>query len=176
VSVRLFFFAVLVSVPLLVGCTTTREQRRESMREQSEIESLDLEVTRLKSRVEALEAAQNNVYGRMEDVQRSAAAERGDITRRLAELERGIKALDDARERDRQLVIDALTKKITGLMQARKPPPAQRQSGYEHVVQPGETLSEIAAAYNVSVNAVVKANNLKDPDSLRVGQTLFVPE
>ena len=46
----------------------------------------------------------------------------------------------------------------------------------EHTVQSGETLSEIASAYGVRMNALIEANGLKDPDSIRVGQTLFIPD
>jgi LysM repeat protein len=44
------------------------------------------------------------------------------------------------------------------------------------VVKPGETLSEIAKAYGVRISVITKSNNLKNPDDLRVGQTLFIPE
>ncbi|MCF7838219.1 MAG: LysM peptidoglycan-binding domain-containing protein [Candidatus Marinimicrobia bacterium] len=48
--------------------------------------------------------------------------------------------------------------------------------GYEHTVQPGETLSAIAAAYKVSSRAIIDANNLTKPDFLQAGQVLFIPE
>ncbi len=58
---------------------------------------------------------------------------------------------------------------------------AARQSsdyaqGYEHVVRGGETLSTIAREYGVTVNAIVEANALTDPNTLRVGQKLFIPQ
>ncbi len=43
------------------------------------------------------------------------------------------------------------------------------------VVRAGDTVSKIARAYGVAVEAIVKANNLRDPDALRVGQTLIIP-
>jgi len=175
-SVRLPTLLVLMAVPLSIGCTTMQNQHRDSMREQSEIQRLRTEVERLKARVEGLEAAQDRVYGRIDDLQSSADANQGDVAQRMARMETSIRDLDAAREKDRQVVIDALTKKISGLMRSRPAPGTPSQSGYEHVVQPGETLSEIASAYNVSINAVVKANNLKNPDSLRAGQKLFIPE
>lgn len=176
-SSKLLFIPFAIALSASSGCTTLQTQRREIMREQSEVERLAVEVNRYKARIEALETAQNRVYERLEDLQRSAAAERADLSGRVAGLERGIKALDAAREQDRQAIVDSLTQKISGLMQQTRAASAPRaQSGYEHVVQPGEVLSAIAAAYNVTVNAIVKANNLKNPDSLRVGQKLFIPE
>jgi LysM repeat protein len=50
------------------------------------------------------------------------------------------------------------------------------QTGYEHVVQPGETISHIAEAYKVSTTAIIKANNIKDARTLQVGTKLFIPE
>jgi LysM repeat protein len=44
-----------------------------------------------------------------------------------------------------------------------------------YVVQSGETLGAIAQRYNVSVEALMAANNLSDPNLLHVGQTLVIP-
>ena len=43
-----------------------------------------------------------------------------------------------------------------------------------HVVQPGETLSHIAAQYGVSVSALAAANGIADPNRIRSGVTLAV--
>ena len=40
----------------------------------------------------------------------------------------------------------------------------------------GFNLSKIAAAYNVPVKAIIRANKLKNPDMLRHGQKLLIPE
>lgn len=45
-----------------------------------------------------------------------------------------------------------------------------------HTVQPGETLWDIANQYEVTVNALVAANELLDPDALEPGQRLVIPE
>jgi LasA protease len=45
----------------------------------------------------------------------------------------------------------------------------------EHTVQAGETLSLIAARYSVTVDAIMEANNLDDPNLLSVGQVLKLP-
>jgi LysM repeat protein len=51
-----------------------------------------------------------------------------------------------------------------------------RQTGYEHIVADGETLSAIASAYEVSAQKIIAANSLTDPDNLKVNQKLFIPE
>jgi LysM repeat protein len=45
-----------------------------------------------------------------------------------------------------------------------------------HVVKPGETLTKIAVAYNVSVAELVSLNTLKNQDDIQVGQALDIPE
>lgn len=44
-----------------------------------------------------------------------------------------------------------------------------------HVVQPGDTLWEIAMQYGVSMDAIVEANNLENPRVIRLGSTLTIP-
>jgi LysM repeat protein len=44
-----------------------------------------------------------------------------------------------------------------------------------YVVQPGDTLAEIAAAYGVTVEALVEANNIADIDVIEVDQVLIIP-
>lgn len=45
-----------------------------------------------------------------------------------------------------------------------------------HTVQAGETLTKIAERYDVSIRALLNANDLPNPDFLRVGQVLELPE
>lgn len=54
------------------------------------------------------------------------------------------------------------------------PQPAGRRT---YVVQPGDTLRAIAEQFNVSVSALLEANNLtpEEADSLRPGQELVIP-
>src|SRR5512140_1663989 len=44
-----------------------------------------------------------------------------------------------------------------------------------HVVQRGETLGALAQRYNVTLEALMQANGLTDPNVLQVGQTLLIP-
>jgi LysM repeat protein len=44
-----------------------------------------------------------------------------------------------------------------------------------HVVQVGETLSEIARTYGVTTEAIVQANGLDNPNAISVGQALVIP-
>ena len=50
------------------------------------------------------------------------------------------------------------------------------QDGSTHVVEAGETLSEIAKTYGVGMDALMALNGITDPDALIVGQRLTLPE
>ncbi|MCY1081761.1 LysM peptidoglycan-binding domain-containing protein [Archangium lansingense] len=45
-----------------------------------------------------------------------------------------------------------------------------------HTIRPGDTLSALARKYNTSIDALAKANNLRDPNRIFAGQTLVVPD
>lgn len=53
--------------------------------------------------------------------------------------------------------------------------PAASVQGEKYVVQAGDTLLQIADRYGVTVEAIIQANKLENPDVLRVGQELTIP-
>ncbi len=53
---------------------------------------------------------------------------------------------------------------------------ARARTGYNHTVEKGQTLSEIARGYGKTVDAIMKANNLKTSNTIRPGQVLFIPD
>lgn len=59
-----------------------------------------------------------------------------------------------------------------------QPPPPPGEGGgptCNYVVRPGDTVSSIALRFGTTVNAIVSANGLADPDHIKVGQTLVIP-
>lgn len=52
---------------------------------------------------------------------------------------------------------------------------AQTPAGPIYIVQPGDTLSSIAARFNISVNDLMNANNITNPNVLSEGQELIIP-
>ena len=50
-----------------------------------------------------------------------------------------------------------------------------RGDGVYHTVQSGETLFGIAVQYGTTVDAIVEANGLQNPDAVGVGQRLLIP-
>ena len=44
-----------------------------------------------------------------------------------------------------------------------------------HVVQPGETIFQIAQVYSVSVEQLIESNEIQNANRLVVGQTIVIP-
>lgn len=56
------------------------------------------------------------------------------------------------------------------------PKPATKAAGSRsHTLQSGETLYRLSAKYGVSIAAIQKANNIKNPNSMRDGMKLVIP-
>ncbi len=67
---------------------------------------------------------------------------------------------------------------ILGLLFAASPAAAQTPtpvSGPVYIIQPGDTLSGIAVRFNVSLNDLMSANNITDPNVVGAGQQLVIP-
>ncbi|MCU0500083.1 MAG: LysM peptidoglycan-binding domain-containing protein [Anaerolineae bacterium] len=54
-------------------------------------------------------------------------------------------------------------------------PTPDADRGTVHIVRSGETLSTIAERYGVTMAAILRANNLTNPDRLSIGQELIIP-
>ena len=53
--------------------------------------------------------------------------------------------------------------------------PAETELPATYIVRPGETLSTIAVALGVTVEELIAANDIPDPNNIFVGQELNVP-
>lgn len=54
-------------------------------------------------------------------------------------------------------------------------PPISGQNAAEYVVQSGDTLGKIAQEYGTAVEELAAYNNISDPASLQIGQTIKIP-
>jgi LysM repeat protein len=64
---------------------------------------------------------------------------------------------------------------VPGATETPAPGATQAPTTVIHVVQQGETLSAIAQHYGVSMQAILDANDITDPDSIRPGDQLVIP-
>lgn len=172
------------------GCVTYTDPRAQQAAYQREdVLLLQEENRRLTGRVEGLELEIERLQRELMNVRneqsRTIQSQTQTTDKRVADLERRIAEVDRAREKDKQEIVDRLSKTIQDVMKTSGRPAATTTRsttragtgyGYEHTVGPGQTLSQIAAAYGVSARVIIEANNLQDPDRLRVGQVLFIPE
>ncbi len=55
------------------------------------------------------------------------------------------------------------------------PMPSPTPGPLLHIVQPGETLASIAAAYGVPLAELIAVNHIQDPNLIRAGQVLVIP-
>ena len=73
-----------------------------------------------------------------------------------------------------QALAESITQGVRRYFEAQ-PPPGTLLALRRHTITPGDTLSEIAARYQVPVNMLKTANELQT-DQLRVGQVLRIPD
>jgi LysM repeat protein len=100
-----------------------------------------------------------------------------------------IKKNEEQQAKERDAIISEVAKTVAQTSDAKKdvknePTPQKeekKETGYEFVVQKGDTLYTIAKAYRekgvkVSVDDIREANHLKPHTNLKVGQKLFIPD
>jgi LysM repeat protein len=191
--VNKFFIGITgISALMLLntGCITNPQEQRSMMQQQQE-DSLILQedLRRIRARLESLEQDMQRMVQQVNattaDQTRGTQSQMQGMNAILDDLQKKIRAVDAARENDKKEIVDTLTKKISQVLgssqssrssSSSSAPKRQISSeGYEHEVQPGETLSAIAKAYGASSADIIQANGLKSGDMLRVGQKLFIP-
>jgi nucleoid-associated protein YgaU len=173
------------------GCATMGQaQQAEFARRDQELMRIREQLSALSGRIEGMEMEAQRLAREMDQVRRqSEAASQAGVRAmqpQVEDLGRRVAELAAARERDKQAILDDVSRRVAELLRRsgggsaapRQATPRRTgpQEGYEHVVQPGETLSAIAQAYGVSTRAILQANNLPNADLLRVGQKLFIPK
>ena len=185
---KIRLIAIILLIPLATlaaaGCRTTGTKQEELQRRQWE-DRLSTQVLELEERMMELETDlavfRRNQTGIGRRIDGLAARLQKSETERAAEtrdLKSRIRAVREEISKKLDVILEEVAKENERLLERLN---ASRQSstyaqGYEHVVRGGETLSTIARDYGVTVDAIVEANALTDPDTLRVGQKLFIPQ
>jgi len=167
-------------VLFLSGCSTFEGWNGggSSSTKSTEITYLQEQVRLLTERVTSLEQRNANLEREVADLQtRLAQTQGGASAAELQQLRTQVQELQMQREKDKQAILDEVSKIVAGVAANRKAASSSTGGdvGYEHTVEKGQTLFDIARAYGVTVAAIKKANNL-DSDLIRVGQVLFIPK
>jgi LysM repeat protein len=171
-------FFTLLLLCFCAGCITgVPHSRKQAVRRETQFSGLKGEVDRISRRVEALHESQQNLYGQVESMDSTQRQRLDRMENRLDELDKAVSSIQDRQVRLKSEIVDELTGRMASLLeQTGSSGPEGYMQGREHVVRSGQTLSEIAAAYGVTVKAIVEANELENPDNIREGRELFIPE
>jgi len=171
-------FSFLVFLPpLLTGCTMFQTTNTEQARTSTELVRVQREVSSLKDSVRSMQSSREDVYRKMDAIEARSASQSRQQSEELAALKAEIRALRAERDAMQAQLVKELSAKMAAAMKqyaVQTAPP--QQSGRLHKVESGQTLSEIARAYGTTVSAIMKANNLRSADVLKVNQELFIPE
>ena len=156
-------------------------QERQQLSRDTEIakaaaQSAEVQLQQLDMRLSRLEDS-------LRQSQNANGADLAALQREISSLKSESAAIRADRETMKKEIVNEISTEVAKLLAAQQTAAAATaaraenasQSGYEHKVQSGQTLSAIAQAYGVSVEKIKKANGLKN-DVIRVGQTLFIPD
>lgn len=176
---------------LLCGCITegddifarsqssSRSVETVSARQAMTVQNMEANVHRLSAQMDEVIRAQSQMEQRFGVLESGGGGGKEEI----AALRKDMEILRAANANLRKEIVDELSGKIArmqpgsvGSAVKSTKTPAKNRSGYEHKVEKGQTLSEIARGYGTTVDAILKANNLTVKSTLRVGQTLFIPD
>lgn len=172
------YAALTVSLTAASGCVTVVDENAMT-RQQADMGIIREDIQKLNERLNSVQLEQQNLARDMEAL-RKTPREDAESRARIDDLNRQIRAINAARESDRKQIVEELSRKVAAIVggssgSSGSGKSSSTETGYEHVVKTGETLSKIAKEYKASVSAIKQANGLKS-DSVRVGQKLFIPQ
>lgn len=169
-------------------------QQIAEVRREARITELEQSVSRLRSEVDAMGASLSSLSARTDAFSRQFDARSADLAALRGEIEasreqqRSMKAkldgipgtfsklLDEQGKSVRADVDRTIQKQIKAVSAAgRQYAPHRSGKFYEHEVGVGQTLSEIAIVYGVSVQTIISENNIENPSLIRAGQKLLIP-
>ncbi|MEA1928760.1 MAG: LysM domain-containing protein [Candidatus Auribacterota bacterium] len=178
---------ITLSVALILlfsGCRTTRTQQREAKRKQWE-DTTSRRIVDNEQRVFELERSlalnkrqQDSLDRRLTGIENRLASTSGNYKSEVDALRKELKDVRGASEKKIDIIMDEVARENQRILQSIRSNrgSAGYAQGYEHVVKSGESLSTIAREYKVTVDVIVDANQLANPNAIRVGQILFIPQ
>ena len=173
---------------VITGCADMLTQTDNSRaREQYEYQSLKNDFDSLKERLNIIEVSQERLQAEL--IQIKSGQDQTGVQNKIAELEALLRVTEASRIKMKQDIIDDLSPKIAELLKKNlhnssssstdnrsvKVQPGSHNSGAFHIVEAGQTLTQIAKQYNVSSDELMKANGISDPNKIRQGQKLIIP-
>ena len=190
---RLFMFTLFLTAVYLFQSTSslaqrpslnTRAIREDYRRLQNQLEDLLVAHNALKTEVSKLRS-EVRLLRTKTATKDPTAANRADFEG----LAKSIREVDRKRVQDKDLILKemkALLRSGSSGGRTTKTSPNSKKS-FKHTVQKDETISAIIAAYNadlksqgakkrITLKSVLDANPKLNPRTMRIGQTLFIPD
>ena len=160
------------------GCETLsgQQRRQREVRLNSDIANLKASVSRLEQRLTGIEEGREDVYAQISGAQEHRAKSEAQHRAEIEALESQLAAQRAAQEKMRKDLVTDLSKKMETIIKSQTASSYSGVPGVIHTVQSGQTLSAIAAAYGIKSKSIIKANRLKNPNNLKVGQKLLIPD
>lgn len=180
ITIIAFFIAIVI----FSGCRTTRSQQKETERKNWEdaqsrrVVDIEQRIFELERNIAVNKRQLDSVEQRLIAIENKFAATTGNYKEEVTALRTELNAIRGAADKKMEIIMDEVARENQRILQSIR---SNRGSGgysqgYEHVVKSGETISTIAREYKVSIDSIVNANQLANPDAIRVGQILFIPQ
>jgi len=196
---RMLLFAPLLVVGGLAGCVTVDDETRQATQEREDIRIMQEQATKVTGRIEGLELETQKLRSDLDALRAtqarsaSASSDMQALHAELSDFDRRIRSMEAAREKDKQELVDVLSKKIALIVGGGAPADAGGRkksgggksssatkatagTGGDYVVKSGDSLSAIAAAHGVTISALMEANGIKKANQIRAGQKLVIPQ
>ena len=182
---RLIRIGLFILLTVSLGaCRTTRQQEEKAQRQQwearlsSQVLELEERIIDLETDLAVFKRTQSDLDNRIRRTASEADRTKEDTARTARSLEKKITAVREEISKKLDIILEEVARENERLLERINTGRGNSvlTQGYEHVVRGGETLSTIAREYGVTINAIVEANAISDPNTLRVGQKLFIPQ
>ncbi len=195
-----FKLAWIFLFALLPGCISSKFVTREdfeihqaAMNRQVQRLSADLSVTRgaIRENREAINVLEDQIQevskklGMLDAYAKKTSELETKFNSKMSQMKQivvaGEKRLIEEINKTRQQVVETASDSGYGSSESgvnvyEKSNTVDLNTGYYHVVEPGESISKIAARYQVPIDDIIRANGIAKPDALYVGQKLFIPD
>lgn len=201
------FFGLALAAAIFTGCETIAGAGRRrtvsdnEVRYKYERDQMNQNIQEVKYSVESAEQSAQRTDAKVNSLENNMRHYQSVTGNEIAQLRAEVNALRDENEslradmaKIRSEVVADITDKVTALINEQQKryqaaaaaaaaaapaaSSANRGSGYEHKVCPGETLSAISVFYKVPVEKIRAANprKIKPGDVIRAGDILFIPD
>ncbi len=140
------------------------------------MQDLKAEVYQLSNRVVSLEESNQNLHSQMEALRVSNAKNQLAMQDAFARAKQDLDNAMSSQGALKNSIISEISGKMAKVVSEQSRTASGGDVGRYHTVAKGDTLSAIASAYNSNVQVIVKANNLKSANAIRIGQKIFIPE